>query len=409
MQAELESDKEVIENQGQEISTLKSSISELETTILLKENELDFVKQQIESQSKKLSAISDSTILKAKELQANIQKSKEALGNLQSIQAELNESKAILESQKLINAVTIIVLIIIAILGAIAYKNYRTQKSQANIIREQMIMAENQRDEIQNQHLQLEEKSREITDSINYAKKIQEAILPPMRLVEKHLPDSFIFYLPKDIVAGDFYWMEQVSDQVIFAAADCTGHGVPGALVSVVCSNALNRAVREFQLTQPAEILDKTLEIVIERFARSEEEVKDGMDIALCSYNPKNMQLEYAGAHNPLWIIREGATEIEEIKGNKQPIGTYAEHTPFTNHNVQLNKGDSVYLFSDGYIDQFGGEKGKKLKSVNFKKILLSIQDKTIDQQHGQLQKSFAEWKEGIEQLDDVCVIGFRA
>ena len=253
-------------------------------------------------------------------------------------------------------------------------------------------------------NLLLEEKNREITDSITYAKRIQSAILPPDRLVKELLPESFVLYSPKDIVAGDFYWLEQREGKILIAAADCTGHGVPGAMVSVICNNGLNRSVREYGLTEPGQILDKTREIVISEFEKSEEEVKDGMDIALCSI--EGMKLKYAGAHNPLWIIRN--EEIIEIKANKQPIGKFDSLEPYTTHTIELIKGDNIYIFSDGYVDQFGGEKGKKLKSANFKKILFSIQHKNMEEQRKHLAHSFEKWKGQLEQIDDVCVIGFR-
>jgi serine phosphatase RsbU (regulator of sigma subunit) len=219
---------------------------------------------------------------------------------------------------------------------------------------------------------------------------------------------SFILYYPNDIISGDFYCMVSVSDtsipKILFAAADCTGLGVPGAMVSVVCNNGLNRSVREYGLTDPGEILDKTREIVIEEFEKSEEEVKDGMDIALCSL--EGNILKYAGAHNPLWLIRNG--EIIETKANKQPIGIFGVEVPFTTHTIELQKGDAVYVFSDGYADQFGGEKGKKMKTVNFKKLLLSIQDKTMGEQKILIDSAFEEWRGGLEQIDDVCVIGIR-
>ncbi|NQV53997.1 MAG: SpoIIE family protein phosphatase [Flavobacteriales bacterium] len=254
----------------------------------------------------------------------------------------------------------------------------------------------------------LEEKNKEITDSITYAKRIQEAILPPLRNVLKALPNSFVLYKPKDIVAGDFYWMESLGDWVVFAAADCTGHGVPGAMVSVVCNNALNRSVREFGLDQPAAILDKTLELVLEQFESSDEEVKDGMDIALCALNTKTRTLQYAGAQNPLWIKRISSTELEEIKPDKQPIGKYSDPKPFTNHTLQLEAGDTFYIFSDGYADQFGGPKGKKLKYKPFKELLLSINSKAMEEQKQIIDHRFEAWKGDLEQVDDVCVIGVR-
>ncbi len=211
----------------------------------------------------------------------------------------------------------------------------------------------------------IKEQYKEIQDSINYAKRIQGAILPSLRLVKQCLPQSFILYKPKDIVAGDFYWLEQHQNKILFAAADCTGHGVPGAMVSVVCNHALNRSVKEYGLGEPAKILDKTREIVIKEFEKSEEEVNDGMDISLCAWNEKDKTLEWAGANNPLWIVRKNADVVEEIRPNKQPIGRYLNPQPFTNHEILLNTGDTVYVFTDGYQDQFGGSsengRGKKI------------------------------------------------
>ncbi len=250
----------------------------------------------------------------------------------------------------------------------------------------------------------VEEKNQEITDSIQYAKRIQSAILPPKKLVKEYLEHSFIIYKPKDIVAGDFYWLEHKNNCVLFAAADCTGHGVPGAMVSVVCNNALNRSVREHGLTDPGKILDKTREIVIAEFEKSDDEVKDGMDIALCTLNGNILQ--YAGANNPLWIIRKG--EIIETKANKQPIGQFENPEPYTTHTIALEKGDTIYIFSDGYVDQFGGEKGKKFKAQAFRALLLSIQEKSMEEQQIIINQTFENWKGNLEQIDDVCVIGVK-
>jgi ligand-binding sensor domain-containing protein/serine phosphatase RsbU (regulator of sigma subunit) len=250
----------------------------------------------------------------------------------------------------------------------------------------------------------IEEKNKNILDSFNYAKRIQKAILPSDKLVKNYLKNSFILYKPKDIVAGDFYWMQQIGEKILFAAADCTGHGVPGAMVSVVCNNALNRSVREHGLSDPGKILDKTRTIVIEEFEKSEEEVKDGMDIALCSLEGRS--LEYAGAHNPLWIIRNG--EVLETKANKQPIGQFDNLEPYKTHKIELEKGDTLYIFSDGYVDQFGGEKGKKFKTKLFRQLLLSIQEESMENQQIIINESFEKWKGDLEQIDDVCVMGVR-
>jgi len=319
-------------------------------------------------------------------------------------------------------------------------------------------ITQKQKQVIEEQKYLVEEKNQEITDSIHYAKRIQAAILPPDKTIKEHLPDSFIIYKPKDIVAGDFYWMEPISSLegglkvgdyhpsnshfgklsagsqresiILFAAADCTGHGVPGAMVSVVCNNGLNRSVREHGLNEPGKILDKTREIIIQEFEKSEDEVKDGMDIALCSLQQMadSYQLKYAGAHNPLWIVRKSdGLKVEsdkgevkehvfsnfdftlyELKANKQPIGKFINPQPYTTHTIKLQKGDTIYIFTDGYVDQFGGDKGKKLKAKAFRDLLLSIQSQSMNQQKEIINDSFEKWKGDLEQIDDVCIIGVR-
>jgi serine phosphatase RsbU (regulator of sigma subunit) len=204
------------------------------------------------------------------------------------------------------------------------------------------------------------------------------------------------------------------SGVVLIAAADCTGHGVPGAMVSVICNNSLNRSFREYQLTLPNEILDKTREIVISEFEKSEEEMKDGMDISLAVLSPNQndlintYNLTWSGANNPLWIIRKGASEIEEYKGDKQPIGKHSSPKPFTAHTIQLNEGDTFYLFTDGFADQFGGPKGKKMMYKAFKDLLISIQNKPLFDQKEFLYQSLLNWRGSLEQVDDVCIIGIR-
>ncbi|MDB4534224.1 tetratricopeptide repeat protein [Vicingaceae bacterium] len=294
------------------------------------------------------------------------------------------------KKQTILTIASASVLLIVIIFLVFVFNRLRITKKQKLIIEEQ-------------KHI-VEEKNKEITDSIIYAKRIQNAILPTPKIVKEYLQNSFILYKPKDIVAGDFYWLEQKDNKVLFAAADCTGHGVPGAMVSVVCNNALNRSVREFNLTEPGKILDKTRDIVIEEFEKSDEDVQDGMDIALCCLDGNT--LKYSGAHNPLWIVRKD--ELIEIKSDKQPIGKFYSPTPFTTHNVELQKGDCIYIFSDGFVDQFGGEKGKKFKARTFKELLLSIQDKSMEEQNHIINNTFETWRGDLEQIDDVCVIGVR-
>ena len=313
--------------------------------------------------------------------------------------AKIAKKEAEIKSKELSQLILFGGLALALLFGAFIFNRFRVTSKQKGIIEEQ-------KQKVDLAYDQLEEKNTEILDSINYAKRIQSAILPSQNLIKQYLENSFVLYRPKDIVAGDFYWMEPTENSVLFAAADCTGHGVPGALVSVVCNNGLNRSVREYGLTDPGEILDKTREIVIGEFEKSEEEVKDGMDVALCSLNKGT--LKYAGAHNPLWIVRNGSSEVHEIKANKQPIGKFDNPLPYTTHDIQLDKGDTLYIFSDGYPDQFGGEKGKKYKSGNLKKFLLSIQAHPMEKQRELLIDEFESWRRGIEQIDDVCILGVR-
>jgi serine phosphatase RsbU (regulator of sigma subunit) len=252
----------------------------------------------------------------------------------------------------------------------------------------------------------IEEHSEEVRQSIEYAKKIQEAILPPKSFIDENLPNSFILYKPKDIVAGDFYWMEKIDGKILFACADCTGHGVPGAMVSVVCCNALHNAVNEFGMKTPADILDKTRDLVIETFQKSDREVKDGMDVSLCSLDLKTNTLIFSGANNGLYILRNG--ELMETKPDKQPVGNYENAKPFTNHTIQLEKDDLIYLFTDGFADQFGGEKGKKYKYKPFKQFLVNLREQPITE-HGKLiDKEFDLWRGDLEQIDDVCIVGVK-
>jgi ligand-binding sensor domain-containing protein/serine phosphatase RsbU (regulator of sigma subunit) len=273
-------------------------------------------------------------------------------------------------------------------------------------VEEQRAEAETQRAAAEHQKMLVESKNKEITDSINYARRLQLAILPPAQEIRNVWPESFLYYQPKDIVAGDFYWLSSSREITFLAAADCTGHGVPGALVSVVCSGALNRAVKEFEKTVPGEILDKVRDLVMETFAHSESEVKDGMDISLLSFNSSTRELKWAGANNPLWYIEQG--ELKEITATKQAIGNTDNPVAFVTHSLRLQKGDMVFLFTDGYADQFGGPKGKKFKYKQLENLLLSNNLLDLEEQSEILKKEFEKWRGDLEQVDDVCLIGIR-
>jgi serine phosphatase RsbU (regulator of sigma subunit) len=268
--------------------------------------------------------------------------------------------------------------------------------------------------EVVQQKQLVEEKQKEILESISYAKRLQEAILPPEELITKEIPNNFILYIPKDLVAGDFYWAEKFNDVFLIAAADSTGHGVPGAMVSVVCSNALNRAVKEFKLSDPGRILDKTRELVVETFVRTDSsgeksysEVKDGMDISLLAIDLKNKKVLWSGANNPLWYHDETGV-LQEMKADKQAIGKTDQTKNFTTHSINYSKGSVFYLFTDGFADQFGGPKGKKFKYKPMFDLLQNISQNPIAEQSKSIVSTFFKWKGELEQVDDVCIIGLQ-
>ncbi|HEY6160508.1 MAG TPA: triple tyrosine motif-containing protein, partial [Bacteroidia bacterium] len=255
---------------------------------------------------------------------------------------------------------------------------------------------------------QIEEKNKDITDSINYAKRLQQSILPSEEIMHKLLPHSFVLYLPKDIVSGDFYWMDEQDGKIIFASVDCTGHGVPGALMSMVGNAALNEIVLEGHVTQPDKILAQMREKVIRvlRQKGHEAQTRDGFDIAICSWDGKNT-LQFSGANNPLFHIRAG--ELKKIAGDKQPVGTHeGEAKDFTLHTLQVQKEDLVYIMSDGYADQFGGPKGKKFKQVQLQELLRRIHHLPVHEQKKVLAGTFDSWRGSLAQVDDVCIIGVK-
>ncbi|HET6244230.1 MAG: tetratricopeptide repeat protein [Bacteroidetes bacterium] len=434
------------------------SAAELEKrNILLVKNKQSLVILEQDNELRTLALAHSTAELKQKESFSENQKKEIELLNKDNLlkQAQAAKKEEELKKQRIATYAAAGGGMLILVVLAFALKAYRNKRRSNLIIIKQKQEVEKQKTAVEQQKQVIEEKQKEILDSINYAKRIQTAILPPQRIVKQYLPDSFIIYKPKDIVAGDFYWLEtvQLNDEkiigladgkrkledhqqintsanqlistsahqqintssiqqintssnqlILFAAADCTGHGVPGAMVSVICNNGLNRSVREYGITDPGKILDKTREIVIQEFEKSDDEVKDGMDISLCALQGNT--LHWAGANNPLWIIR--SNEIIEYRADKQPIGKYAENKLFTTHSIELQKNDNLYIFTDGFADQFGGEQGKKFKSANFKKLLLSIQSETMERQKEIISETFSFWKGSLEQIDDVCIIGVR-
>lgn len=277
-------------------------------------------------------------------------------------------------------------------------------KSEQTVTLEREVKQRTQ--EVARQNEQLEQQNKEIIQSINYAQRLQGAILPSKKLLEAVFGDFDIYFRPKDIVSGDFYWMETTKDYTFFAAADCTGHGVPGALVSVVGHNTLNRCINELGLRDPGEILDRLTLLVEHTFDNPDSIVSDGMDICLCRWDHKN-KLVYSGAFNPLYLFRNN--EFEEIKADRQPIGKFIKRAPFTSNKINLLKNDQIFLFTDGYLDQFGGERGKKLKSKGFKDHLAEALERSEKSFNEKMDEQFKNWVKHEEQIDDICIfrVGF--
>lgn len=294
------------------------------------------------------------------------------------------------------------VLLIVVII--VVYIKIREQ----NLIKEKIVLeqkVEERTAEVVQKSMEIEEKNRDITASIRYAERIQRAMLPK----EDTFEDTFVLFLPKDIVSGDFYWMYDNGDWQFIAAIDCTGHGVPGAFMSIIGHNSLNKVVREYGLTRPAAIIDQlNIEVMKSLLQRHEKAINDGMDLALIAYNKKELTLEYAGAYNPLYIVRKG--EVLVYKGDRFPIGmtTMDEKKNFTNHLIEIEPGDMLYMCSDGYADQFGSEDVKKYKSGNVKKLLSEIYHLPVDVQKERLEREIMEWKGDLEQIDDILFIGTR-
>ena len=255
----------------------------------------------------------------------------------------------------------------------------------------------------------IEEKNKNITDSITYASTIQQSFLPDIGEISKVLPENFVFFKPKDIVSGDFYWFYEKEDLVFIIAADCTGHGVPGAFVSMLCNNVLNHVIIEKDVNDPGQILTQVNNSVIHSLRKKDSNFKsnDGMDCSLCVVNKKNQKLAYAGAFNQLILISDG--ELNEFKADRSPIGGRTEvDYEFTSHQIKSKSGDCVYLFSDGYADQFGGPKGKKFMLKRLKEMFKEIHLFSFSDQKIHLDKTLNAWVGNNEQVDDIIVLGFK-
>jgi len=307
----------------------------------------------------------------------------------------LNLQDSVIKRQKLTIIGAIIGAALILLVALLLLKMFK-EKQKANQILEE-------KNEL------ITQQKKEITDSIRYASRIQRAILPSDEILLQSLPQHFVLFLPRDIVSGDFFWLSQRGGKIVIVAADCTGHGVPGAFMSMLGVSFLYEIVNKEGIMQPGSILNYLRDHVKHTLSQTgkRDEAKDGMDISLCVYDPNEMKLEWAGAYNPLYLIRKG--ELMEYKADKMPIAIHMnDHLPFTNNEINLEKGDTFYISSDGYADQFGGEDGRKFMSKKYKEMLLQIWDKPMDEQKEILNKVHIDWKGHHDQVDDILVMGVR-
>ena len=281
-----------------------------------------------------------------------------------------------------------------------------SRKIQEITMSHDMDMVNREKEIFRLRNVELKSALENIEASITYARRLQQALLPDEKSRNEILGNHFVLYKPKDIVSGDFYWIKKRNDKIFMAAIDCTGHGVPGAIVSVICNNALNRAFSADMIDEPAALLNRVRTYVIDAFGKHDGEVKDGMDISLCAYHPQTRILEFAGANNSVYLVQNG--QLTELEPDKQPVGNHPEMKPFTNREIKILEGDILYMFTDGYADQFGGQHGKKFKYAQLKSLLLNNSKLDFHHQLNILDQTFEDWKGDFEQIDDVTLMGVR-
>lgn len=371
------------------------------------QKELKQVNQSLQQKEKELIAVDSAlqtttdTLLQTKE---DLERKKEII-SVQEHMAEMKEAE--MEHQKNINRFIGVALILLLALLFLIYRNFRNSKKANEQLKHLNTQLKKHKDDIFLQKQLIEHKNAEISDSILYARRIQDALMPEAAELTKIFPRSFILYQPKDIVSGDFFWFHDLPDALLLAVVDCTGHGVPGAMMSVVGLKLLNEAVNEKKLSHPHELVQYLDQGVYESFkGNSALKMKDGMDLSICRIEKKSNSIEYAGVYNPLYIIN--ANGLRELKPDKKPIGNFQKDFRYNNQKLEVFPGDNIFLFSDGYADQFGGAKGKKFKNARFKELLQSLSKHPVSEQKEKLHTHFEKWKGDLEQIDDVCVVGIQ-
>ncbi len=378
------------------------------------QGEITFQKKTITQQQKEVRIQQDTLANQKVKISQQVARINQQLGKINDQESRIKLQLATLEKQKLILYFVILALFLVSILGYYVYRGYKIKK-EANIrledknrtISRQKDEIEKQRDIAAAQRDQIAYQKKHITDSIMYAKRIQTALIPSLELFSDKL-EHFVQYKPLAIVSGDFYWVSAAGNSQIIIAADCTGHGVPGAFMSMLGVTLLNEIVIGKHISMPDRILESLREGVIKSLnqAADEESIKDGMDIAVCLVDFDNDTLWYAGANSPLYLVREG--QLIHYRADKMPVAIHYKMGPFTLHEVKLKKGDAFYIFSDGYADQFGGPKEKKYMTTKLKETLVALEGLSMIQQGEKLNEIFEKWKGDNPQVDDVTLIGVR-
>lgn len=455
---ELQKEKEIVEKQNIQIEQQRNEIAKQQNQIAIQQAEIEKQIEQIEKQKKALQSIQKQVLANAALLKIKIleleqrekvlqakneeinEKSKILAGQKKEIDKQnnrideqkkiLNEQLAKIQMQQLILYLFIAMMLLLVFLGFFIYRNYKIKK-QANIIlsqKNQEILKQNeeitqQKHEIEQQRDEISIQKQEIMDSIKYASRIQQAVLPPIKIIENLFYENFfIFNRPRDIVSGDYYFITSKNQKLIVSVADCTGHGVPGAFMSLLGISFLNEIIAKMDHLEADIILNRLRENIINALNQTgDRQTKDGMDMVLCVFDFEKNIVQFAGANNPLYIIKKVKMDSEntqtpdslayqliEIKGDKMPIGLYDELKPFTKHTIEIQKGDTFYMFSDGYADQFGGPDGKKFKYKPLKEMLLSIQELPMKEQYKVVEETIDKWKNGYFQVDDMLLIGIK-
>lgn len=397
-----------INEQAKEIEIQKKLLSDIKNDVLIqqeilqKKSKLVIIKEKEIQEQRKNISIQNDEIKKQKnillEIQENVVKQEEKITNQRN---KINQQLAQLQMQRMILILSFVLLLLITGLGFFIYEAYRIKKKS----NEQLQL---KNEEIIRQSDKIATQNKKIMDSINYAQRIQRAVIPHFDDLVGVLDNFFIFYHPRDVVSGDFYWQSIINDEIIVVAADCTGHGVPGAFMSMLGITFLNDIVDRQKVTQPDKILNKLRESIIDALYQKnkEEQLRDGMDIAVCSINRRTNTVQFAGANNPMILIRNN--ELTVFKGDVMPVSIYENMVSFTTQHVQLQQGDSIYIFSDGYADQFGGENGKKFMIKRLRQTLLDVQSLSMSDQKKKLKEIFENWKGNHDQIDDVLLIGLK-